>query len=793
MSKKISAGIGLDGEKEFRQAVNAINSDLNVLKSEMKKVTSEFIDNEKSMESLNAKHDVYSKQIAAQTNKVATLKEALENAKKEYGENSKQVQSWQIKLNNAEADLNKMNKELADIEKQAAGIDKVNEELEETEKAAKGAQEETTNLKESTSSFGDVAKTVAASSVAAIAAIGTTIAAVSVAMANLAVDSAAYADEMLTLSTVTRTNTEYLQAYAYAAELIDVPLETMTSSMSKNVKAMSNAAEGSKAYVEAYDKLKVSVKDSNGELRDSSEVYLEVIDALGEIENETERDALAMQLFGKSAQDLSPLIAQGSEGIKALTDEAKQMGAVLSEDALNDLGAFDDSIQRLTAGGTAAKNALGALFAPSLNSLATEGISLLGQFTTGIIEADGDMEKVGDVISETIESAIDIINKQLPEFLNLGADLLTGLLKGVSKTLSSSEFSETSKSIISTLLSSITSVLPDLGVGALNIIVALSQGILDNLPEIAESGIEILESLMLGIADATPELVPSIVSVVEEMVLILSDPETLTSLLTAGLSIITSLGSSLIDAIPQLIDTAFEVIENIATYLLDEDNLLMVANAAISIVTELGTSIVGAIPDLLTNVGTLITDVIDKFGETDWTTIGSEIVEGIKSGITEMWETFTGWVSEKFEGLKTAVKDLFDINSPSRWAKDEIMGNVMLGFGLGIEENEDEVRKQMDEFTATLTDDVEYDLNARNITARIIAAEPPAEILAATYSKTGTSGSDDKFDRMLALLEIIALNSKKDIVLDKKTLVGELAPEINEELGTIYALAERGD
>ena len=172
---------------------------------------------------------------------------------------------------------------------------------------------------------------------------------------------------------------------------------------------------------------------------------------------------------------------------------------------------------------------------------------------------------------------------------------------------------------------------------------------------------------------------------------------------------------------------------------------------------------------------------------------GFEIVEGIKSGITEMWETFTGWVSEKFEGLKTAVKDLFDINSPSRWAKDEIMGNVMLGFGLGIEENEDEVRKQMDEFTATLTDDVEYDLNARNITARIIAAEPPAEILAATYSKTGPSGSDDKFDRMLALLEIIALNSKKDIVLDKKTLVGELAPEMNEELGAIYALAERGD
>lgn len=84
----------------------------------------------------------------------------------------------------------------------------------------------------------------------------------------------------------------------------------------------------------AYKTLSVAVTDSNGHLRDAETVYWEAIDALGNVANETERDALAMQIFGKSARDLNPLIAQGSAGIAALTDEARSMGAVMSGEAL---------------------------------------------------------------------------------------------------------------------------------------------------------------------------------------------------------------------------------------------------------------------------------------------------------------------------------------------------------------------------------------------------------------------------------------------------------------------------
>ena len=91
----------------------------------------------------------------------------------------------------------------------------------------------------------------------------------------------------------------------YAAELVDVSTETLTKSMAKQIKSMKAVQDGTKLSVEAYDKLGVSVMNADGSLRDSDTVYWEVIDALGKIENETERDALAMQILGKSAQELA--------------------------------------------------------------------------------------------------------------------------------------------------------------------------------------------------------------------------------------------------------------------------------------------------------------------------------------------------------------------------------------------------------------------------------------------------------------------------------------------------------
>jgi len=115
MSKSnIGANISLNGESEFRKAVSSINNDMRVLGSEMKKVTSEFSGNEKSIESLTAKNKVLNDQIETQKEKIEAVRKALENSKDLYGENSENTKKWQITLNNAESDLNKLNNEVKD-------------------------------------------------------------------------------------------------------------------------------------------------------------------------------------------------------------------------------------------------------------------------------------------------------------------------------------------------------------------------------------------------------------------------------------------------------------------------------------------------------------------------------------------------------------------------------------------------------------------------------------------------------------------------------------------------------
>lgn len=111
---------------------------------------------------------------------------------------------------------------------------------------------------------------------------------------------------------------------------------------------MKAVQDGTKLSVEAYEKLGVQVTNTDGTLRDSDTVYWEVIDALGKIENETERDALAMQILGKSAQELNPLIEAGAERMNELGEQAQAAGYVISDDMLAQYGALDDQLQYLS-------------------------------------------------------------------------------------------------------------------------------------------------------------------------------------------------------------------------------------------------------------------------------------------------------------------------------------------------------------------------------------------------------------------------------------------------------------
>lgn len=151
----IGAKIALDGEKEYKQAVSNVNKSMSVLRSELKAVSAEYQGNANSIDALKSKNDILSKQQSEQEKKLKLLRDALNSANKEYGEGSKQAQDWQIKINNAYAELKKINRELDENEKYMKEAEKS------TDKTAKSIDEfgkEVKEAKNETLGFGDVLK-----------------------------------------------------------------------------------------------------------------------------------------------------------------------------------------------------------------------------------------------------------------------------------------------------------------------------------------------------------------------------------------------------------------------------------------------------------------------------------------------------------------------------------------------------------------------------------------------------------------------------------------------------------
>lgn len=164
--------------------------------------------------------------------------------------------------------------------------------------------------------------------------------------------AASAADDLNTMSKVYSVSTKDLQKYALSADLVDVSVETIAKSHTKLEKNMLSASQGSKNQAAAFEALGVAYKNADGSLRDGDAVWQDTIAALGKMENETERDAYAMQLMGKSAAELNPLIEDGGETYKRTAEIFSKYGLdYIDQDTLDQANAFKDELDTIKAVG----------------------------------------------------------------------------------------------------------------------------------------------------------------------------------------------------------------------------------------------------------------------------------------------------------------------------------------------------------------------------------------------------------------------------------------------------------
>lgn len=248
------------------------------------------------------------------------------------------------------------------------------------------------------------------------------------------------ADDLNTLSKQTGVSTEDLQKFQFASDRIDVSLETMTGALTKMKKNMTSS---SKDTVAAFERLGVSVRDvSDGSMRQATNVFDDVIKALSEIPNETERDQLAMQIFGKSADQLAGIIDDGGEAFRAYGQQAEEMGLVLSQDTLDRLNETNDRIDEMKAVFGASLLEVGAVVAETLAPVverAAEGIGEVAEKLQSLTPAQMQLILAIGAVVAAIAPVLAVgakvfsgINKVLLLINSLQAFITTTLIPAIS-------------------------------------------------------------------------------------------------------------------------------------------------------------------------------------------------------------------------------------------------------------------------------------------------------------------------------------------------------------------------
>ena len=412
-----------------KEAIDALDMANRTLATEMQKLEAEYLGSADDAEFLAKKGELLKKTLAEQERMVQTLRETVNRLTEEYGKNDAQTQEWTQKLNLAEAEHFKLkhaieenNKAIAGESEAMTGLGDVVGSL--TEKLGIKLPQGATNALNGMSKLS--AGTVAAMGVAAAGVMALVKSVKSLQEETIA--AAARADDILTRATQMNISAQQYQAFQYASPFVDVDVDTLAGSLSKLTQEMGKVAAGSDdAKAKFYD-LGVAVYNADGTLRDAYDVWLDTMDALSGMTNETERDVAAQDLLGKSASDLASIYRDGTGALREYTAAAEE-NYIMSDEQLQMLGSVDDAWQKLQKDIEGNKNMIAAEWAPTakealeafdrlvvaagealVDSGIIQGFGELVQFAIGLLDPIASLLEAADGAPDRLKPVYEILH-----------------------------------------------------------------------------------------------------------------------------------------------------------------------------------------------------------------------------------------------------------------------------------------------------------------------------------------------------------------------------------------------
>lgn len=359
------------------EAMDKLDKSLSVVKSKLDLQAATYRDDAKSVEALTAKGKLLNEMYGYQRTRVDELAAQYDEAVAASGKMDAATLSLENKLTEAQTALqnakNAVDDNAAALENAKKYQDAFGMSADELKEKSGALGDTLLNmadkigivLPENAKKATDALNLVDGSTIALV---GTSVKLVKGLM-DCSVAAAKNADSLITLSSQTGLSVERLQELQYASELVDVSIDQIADALKSMIGTMKDATSGTGDAAEAYKRLGIRVTDAQGNLRDSNEVFEQVIRRLSEVKNPTERAALAMKIFGEEAGRLNPLIEDGGKKLKQLSKEAHDMGYVMSDETVSSLGALDDAMQRFDNTSEAVKNQMALALLPVLTSV----------------------------------------------------------------------------------------------------------------------------------------------------------------------------------------------------------------------------------------------------------------------------------------------------------------------------------------------------------------------------------------------------------------------------------------
>ena len=415
-----------------------------------------------------------------------------------------------------------------------------------------------------------------------------------------------------------------------------------------------------------------------------------------------------------SAASAAGVAAIGAGGVVALTTmasmakeaaeaakEAKESGKRLT-DTQKEWLAYSKQLDALDASVASAKSALGGVLLPLLGDLSTEGAAFLNDFSRDMEAAAGDTGKQTQVMSDYIVKGAKLIKEKLPEYIDAGKELFSGLADGLGE--SGPELLDMGLDLVMDLLDGIISYAPELAEAGIALIQKLTEGLIERGPDLMTSAVGMVTQIVTGLAKAAPDLIPA-----------------------AG-QLITQLITALIESAPQLLLAGLELVYGIISGITD------------------------GLGDIVGSADTIINTIKEAFVENadEFLSIGSNIIQGIWRGIESATEWLYNLISRWVDDVVGWICEKLDIHSPSGVTERRVGYNMARGVGVGWENEMKNVNKQIADSINTSFDIPDFHVGHRVYSGRSYSTATGKTV---NFYITAQTLSKADIDMLLALAD----------------------------------------